>query len=274
MQDINAIDGTRTVGSGLTDGELPSPFPVVYVTTISEGGIAMARKADPGEDGQGIAEGEEGVVSSEDVPDEGVEDIEPEEPEEEDEGVEPEEEGEEPEDTIADEEEGEEEGEEERPGKSKRPYVFTPYQAASYLNELLKAAGVKNAKGTGPKKVGSPMMYIYARNNRFEVRRSPLDIERQKKGLMPKDQDPRWEVYPLESFKAWAAEYVANQKAGITAAQARAQKKEQEGAVGSADGDQAERDVAAALKESLAALEGGSDEVTEAEDEKELVETE
>ena len=102
---------------------------------------------------------------------------------------------------------GAEDKTEEKPKKVKLPYVLTPYQATKLVNKALAEAGVLNKDGDGPKIVGSPMLYIYARAERFQIRRAPIDIER---GA----EKPRWEVFPVEDFQTWLDEYVDNAKNG------------------------------------------------------------
>jgi hypothetical protein len=171
------------------------------------------------------------------------------------EGVEPEElgDGDDDEDGAEDkvaETEDDEDEEEERPLKKKQPYVFTPFQGAKFVNALLEQEEVKNTDGS-QKKVGSPMLYIYARNGRFGIRRSPIDIERKKKGELAKGRKPRWEIHPLSEFQEWAEEYVQNAKKGITAAQRRKQTREADEETAASTPDTGESEVAEMLRASL-----------------------
>jgi hypothetical protein len=122
------------------------------------------------------------------------------------------------------------------------------------LEALLAAAAVEQPQ---PVKEKRPQMYIYARNGRFKIRRSPVDIQRRREGKTK--AVPRWEIFPLSTFQTFVEEYVTNQKKGITAAQARKAAQQSAAASDAA----AEQGLTTALEESLARVGGGDQ--TEAE---------
>src|SRR5215831_10724075 len=239
-------DNTWSSESGDLGQDVP-PFSVAHVTGNPKEGIVMASRNPRRDDEQAeapapdsIEEGQE--VTGEDVA--GVEKVLGEQPD-----------GEEPKDEL----EGDGEGlgdlekmlaeaaqEQPRPPvKERRPYVFTPFQGAKFVTDLLAKAGVTMDDGS-PKIVNGPQMYIYARAGRFKLRRSPVDIQRVKEGKTT--AKPRWEIFPLADFQAFAEEYVSNQKKGITAAQARKQRQEST----AASDEAADQDLSAALEQSLA----------------------
>jgi len=249
--------GTRVSESGPNDGnELPSPLSVAHVTGSPDEGIVMARRTNDEQEPQAQVEETEapGTELETEAPAE-VESTEPEAPAEDEESEDEEGEEDEPAEDVVDMQElenmlAEAAKEQPKPAKELRPYVFTPFQGAKFVTDLLVKAGVTADDG-GPKIVNGPQMYIYARNGRFKIRRSPVDIQRVKDGKTK--AKPRWEIFPLSTFQAFAVEYVSNQKKGITAAQARKQRQESAAASDQA----AEQDLAAALEESLAAVGGG-----------------
>src|ERR1700677_1496107 len=88
-----------------------------------------------------------------------------------------------------------------KPGKTQRAWVYTPYQAATYLNAMVVEAGIE-------KVVPPQMVYTYAKNGKFST-------------FVAADGTGR-KVVDTDTFNTWAAAYIVGLKAKIAKAEAKA----------------------------------------------------
>ena len=88
-----------------------------------------------------------------------------------------------------------------KPGKTKRAWVNTPYQAAKVLNAMVVEAGIE-------KVVRPQMVYTYAKNGKFST-------------FVAADGTGR-KVVDTDTFNTWAAAYIVGLKAKIAKAEAKA----------------------------------------------------
>ena len=75
---------------------------------------------------------------------------------------------------------------------NRKHVVITPYAATQLVNKALNRAGVMDPRTGRPKKIGSPMLYIYAERGKFKA---------------TKAADGRWDV-DRDSFNEWVEGYV------------------------------------------------------------------
>jgi hypothetical protein len=87
-----------------------------------------------------------------------------------------------------------------KPGKTKRAWVNTPYQAAKVLNAMVAEAGIE-------KVVPPQMVYTYAKNGKFTT-------------FIAADGTGR-KVVDTDTFNTWAAGYIVGLKAKIAKAEAK-----------------------------------------------------
>ena len=87
-----------------------------------------------------------------------------------------------------------------KPGKTKRAWVNTPYQAAKVLNARVAEAGIE-------KVVPPQMVYTYAKNGKFST-------------FVAADGTGR-KVVDTDTFNTWAAGYIVGLKAKIAKAEAK-----------------------------------------------------
>jgi nucleosome binding factor SPN SPT16 subunit len=87
--------------------------------------------------------------------------------------------------------------------KPKRETILTPFELTKFLNQRLEAEGVLDLKTGLPKKVGSPMVYIYANKSKFKTHTAT-------------DGSGRMECDEESAFQ-WVEAYVADAKAKFQA---------------------------------------------------------
>jgi len=101
----------------------------------------------------------------------------------------------------------EETKEEDKPAKAKkakRETILTPFRLTKIVNDMLEEEGVLDLATGKPKRIGSPMLYIYANKGAFETHTAT-------------DGSGRMECDP-ESAHAWAEAYVKGAKEKYEAA--------------------------------------------------------